>query len=416
MEWSEDMGMAISEYLDIERRIYFMSQSDNPQNQGMRAFLQHPIIAPLIVSLVTVIFVGVATLVVAYISFGIKMEEFSNKLDKLDGINERMVAVETRLGMLDASDLPGNVNGGSNSEEHNSLGYGAHLLSFVVPSLSTQTVITDSWSEINDFENSNSTTSSMRVQNPVAYNRNTQEEYTLDQLIDQKVLLYYTSNGEDVLFYGQFDDEGYYTGDCTTNIYENGNLKLITSANYSRGEILDFMKVFPTTTKAGVDVWAISDRIVEQEHSSGETWYFIRNSAYHQTFELNSVTADDIISAQNFLENMDSALEGYYCGNTSNGQFNDETGDACLIKYFEDGTIRTLYVGQVKNGDFEDNTGNAWMIGKKDIYQANYSYYKGPFSGGLSSTNSKYWINSVSQEWIDEYLQDMTFNCVLRWS
>ena len=69
-----------------------------------------------------------------------------------------------------------------------------------------------------------------------------------------------------------------------------------------------------------------------------------------------------------------------------------------------------------KDGDLEDTTGSAWMIGKKDINQANYSYYKGPFTSGKSSEDSKYWINSVTQEWIDEYLQGMTFNCDLLWS
>lgn len=276
--------------------------------------------------------------------------------------------------------------------------------------------ITNSWSEITDFENSDSATGTMRIQDPVAYNYDTQEEYTLDQLMEQKVLLYYTDDGEDVFFYGQFDDEGYYTGECTTNIYENGDLKLITSANYSRGEMLSFVKVFPTTTKGGVDVWAISDRVVDKEYSNGETWYYVHNFPYQQNFDSNNVIESDIISAQEFLSNCDAVLEGYYCGNTSGGQFNDDTGTACLVKYFEDGTVRTLYVGKIKNGDFEDTSGNAWMIGKKDINQANYSYYKGPFINGKSSENPQYWTESVSQDWIDEYLQDMTFNCNLLWS
>lgn len=103
----------------------------------------------------------------------------------------------------------------------------------------------------------------MCMQNPVAYNYNTQEEYTLDQLVGQKVLLSYANGDEDVFFCGQFDDEGYYVGECTANIYENGSLKLITSANYLHGEMVSFVKLFPTKTKQGVDVWAIMDCVVE---------------------------------------------------------------------------------------------------------------------------------------------------------
>lgn len=114
---------------------------------------------------------------------------------------------------------------------------------------------------------------------------------------------------------------------------------------------------------------------------------------------------NDIISAEEFIEKSGVTLEDYYFGNTSDGHFNDDTGDACLIKYFENGTVKTLYLGKIKDGDFEDTNGDTWMIGKKDINQANYSYYKGPFVNGKSSEDPRYWTNSVTQEWIDEYLQ-----------
>ena len=390
-----------------------------PQNQNVNNFFKHPIIAQVIASLIAALASGVFLLIVGYITFNVKVNVFEDRLAGLEvtlsDIDDRVRALEIDAGRGSSNDSNNN-NPEGRTDPDAPTGFEVITLNCVIPSSLTEAVITDSWSEISDFEDSSGKTTPMQIQDPVAYDRDTQEEYTIGQLLDQKVLLYYENNGEDVFFYGQFDDEGYYTGECITNIYKDGNLKLITNANYSRGEMLSFIKVFPTTTKAGIDVWALSDRVVEKTYSSGETWYYTRNSTYHQSFESDNVTENDIISAEEFIEKSGVTLEGYYFGNTSDGHFNDDTGNACLVKYFENGTVKTLYVGKIKDGDLEDTTGNAWMIGKKDINQANYSYYKGPFINGKSSEDSKYWINSVTQEWIDEYLQGMTFNCELLWS
>lgn len=106
----------------------------------------------------------------------------------------------------------------------------------------------------------------------------------------------------------------------------------------------------------------------------------------------------------------------YYNGNISNGLFNDDTGNAYYVKYFDNGTAETLYMGKIQDGAFEDITENAWMICKNDINRKEYSFYKGPFIGGEALKVSKYWEQFVDQDWIDEYLRDMTFNCDLLWS
>ena len=70
-----------------------------------------------------------------------------------------------------------------------------------------------------------------------------------------------------------------------------------------------------------------------------------------------------IFSADAFEDSLTGYLEGFYSGNTSNGQFNDDTSTAYMVKHFSDGTIKTLYVGNFRNGQFNDTTGNAWMVG-----------------------------------------------------
>lgn len=56
-----------------------------------------------------------------------------------------------------------------------------------------------------------------------------------------------------------------------------------------------------------------------------------------------------------------------------------------MIKYFENGAIRTFYSGNFKNGNFEDTTGNAWYI-TRDVHTP-YMYYKGNFEMGHPTRN-----------------------------
>lgn len=78
------------------------------------------------------------------------------------------------------------------------------------------------------------------------------------------------------------------------------------------------------------------------------------------------------------------------------------------MKFFEDGTVRTLYVGGFENGQFDDQSENAWMIGKLRI-GAEYSYYQGPFKNGVSSQESRYWEEPITVERIEEILTGKKF-------
>lgn len=114
---------------------------------------------------------------------------------------------------------------------------------------------------------------------------------------------------------------------------------------------------------------------------------------------------DDILNVDEFSAQITSTLEGYYCGEISDGQYNDDSGDAYFVKFFEDGTVRTLYVGNFKDGQFNDQTGNAWMIGKLEI-GASYSFYQGPFKNSVSSKDPRYWEEPISTDRIQEILKE----------
>lgn len=249
----------------------------------------------------------------------------------------------------------------------------------------------------------------------IAYSSfNPSKKYSVEQLANQALLLPYTEEGKEVYFYGQLDEDGKWDGHCIVNVYDGDVLSLITDAQYDSGELISCKQAFPDSSTGGQDVWAISERKIEDGYSSGETWRYFRTGDYRKDFTLDDVQVSDIMSADMFREKVCFIQEGYYCGNISNGKYNDDTGNAYLCKYFADGTIRTLYVGEFKNGQFDDHTGNAWMVGKQ-YKGAEYSYYNGPFENGNALKDPEFWNEPLTIEQIEELVDETQFNCELKW-
>jgi len=238
---------------------------------------------------------------------------------------------------------------------------------------------------------------SVQYTSVVAYNAEG-NELTVEDVAQKKLLIPYKENGKECFFYGQLDKHGNWDGECLINIYKDQKLDLITEAVYDSGDLLSFKQAFPNKTarQDGRDVWFFSRRTMKENFSTGETWDYIRNGDYAQTFTYDSVTVEDILSIDDLQLRVAGWLEGYYNGNTSNGAFNDNSGEAYMVKYFEDGTVRTLYTGKFENGNPEDSTNNAWLIGKNNT-ASQYFYYNGPVKNGhpTISYNSKnkdlYW-------------------------
>lgn len=61
----------------------------------------------------------------------------------------------------------------------------------------------------------------------------------------------------------------------------------------------------------------------------------------------------------NFVENQEKRMTQYYVGNTSDSKYNDDTGNAYLIKFDESGNVITLYTGRFRNGQLHDESGDA---------------------------------------------------------
>ena len=191
-------------------------------------------------------------------------------------------------------------------------------------------------------------------------------------------------------------------------------------AQYNDGYLVRSKSVFSYTIKEGQDVWAISDRINNDSYSSGETTLYAWTSDFEQTFVFDTVSPANILSADDIRSRLEaeSYLYAYYYGDISDGFFNDETGTAYMVYFFEDGTVKQLYMGNFKNGTYEDSTGNAWFILRDE--NTDYMFFKGSFSGGRHLRDKNHKFESLgpplSLEEINELIAEKNFNVELVWS
>ena len=242
----------------------------------------------------------------------------------------------------------------------------------------------------------------------------TGDEYATEELVDSRLLIPYREDGKEIFFFGQFNEKNHWDGWCTINVYENHKLVLITDAEYKDGEVGSYEQVFISEDKK---TWLVAKRTHindgENSYNVGETWQYIYED-YNQEFSFLDVSDTDIVSVEEFKKTMNLNLDGYYNGKTAKGFYNDDTGEAYLVKYADDGTVRTLYKGQFENGNFVDTTENAWYITKN--IETDYMYYKGIFRNGHPTKEKDYvFENPISQKRINEIIEGMTFDCELNW-
>ena len=233
--------------------------------------------------------------------------------------------------------------------------------------------------------------------------------YIADELINQTIILTYNDEGKEVYFLGQYDENYRWNGYCVTNAYyPDGTLYGICESNFDDGTRLDYKSFVATDTP---NEWVYSDKICSEESNAGKN--ILYSLVYDRTknFTTTNVRTTDIMYPDDFVNQNNPRVLKYYNGNTVNGKYEDNTGNAYYISFNEDGTIKTLYVGQFSNGTFNDNTGEAWDISYSEESR-NYIYNKGIFKDG-NATNCTSEIYDMDQ--INTLIANRDFDCELKW-
>lgn len=234
------------------------------------------------------------------------------------------------------------------------------------------------------------------------------KEYFADELVNKTILLTYEEENKNVFFLGQYNENYHWNGYCVTNAYyPDDSLYGICESNFEDGKRIDYK----TLVSAKENEWDYYNRISIENINSGTSIKYSFQYNTIKNFTSTNVRASDILYVDNFIEKQDAVMLQYYHGNTSDGKYNDNSGSAYLVKFYEDGTVKTLYVGNFANGTFNDNTNNAWNI----VYAEKlgyYVYHSGIFKNGSAIDNS---IEPITQQQINEKISGYDFDCPLKW-
>lgn len=233
--------------------------------------------------------------------------------------------------------------------------------------------------------------------------------YKAEDLYNTLILTSYKDVENEVYFLGRFNENNHWNGRCIMNVYNGDNLVSIFEGMYDDGELFSYKRV----TEENGDTWVINDRVKEKEYNRGETWKYEKKKEFVKDFTLENVKDKQVMTVDSFLTSIDYRLRSYYNGRTFDGKYKDETGNAYLVKYKEDGNVDILYKGKFINGKFHDQDKDAksWFIswGNDDD---GYYYYIGKFTNGDHGKEPTPW-KPLEQEEIDEIVNPNEYKCLL---
>lgn len=243
-------------------------------------------------------------------------------------------------------------------------------------------------------------------------------------LVGEKLIIPYQENNQEVYFMGQYDENILWNGECLINTYSKNKLVNSTLAQYEHGKRKSYEQIYCEDNEWIYSIRTIIDddmiKSEEEKIKSGDTWKYSKTKDYEQSIDYDSPLEDDFVYPNALKIELDEKLISRYHGNTSNGTYNDDTNSAYIIKFTEDGTVRTLYYGNFKDGDFDDNTKLAWYITRNPETNTNYMYYMGIFEGGNSDSEDKtkcaYFENPLTRGTFNRLLSDKSFDCPMLWA
>lgn len=250
----------------------------------------------------------------------------------------------------------------------------------------------------------------------IAKSYNEDKYYTLKELSGKKILMSYDDDGQTAFFYGQLNKKGCWDGDCILNVYKRNTLKMITEATYSNGKLKNYQQVFMDKNSKSDKLWYVSNRRNKGKYNTGKTWSYYRGKNIVKKFNEKNAKARDILSVSQFKQKYAKKQEGFYCGRTSNGKYNDSTGKAYYFKYNKDGNIRILYQGKFKNGSPNDVSGKAWHVVLGD--DGLYYYHVGVFIDGYIdkktiSNNDK--NKPLNNKELDSFVKKLNITEKIKW-
>ena len=386
--------------------------------------LRKNVLIPLIPSIVTGILTGIVILVGTVFYTSYRVDTLADRVSAIDGKDGKLDKLETKMEDMESdsmnqmeSRLSASISGVEyrvTEDLKEAKDQFTTALGFVKCFPTTGGLSGMPNVNINiELKTSNSNPSWASTQT-IATDADTGEKYQAEELINKRILMPYTEDGTEVYFFGQYNSKKHWDGDCTINVYKDNKLILITDAVYKDGKLQRYKQALPDSNSDGDRVWIISNRVCKEKVNKGVSISYYADELPDKAFDLKSVEIKNIISVREFQASLKSGIEGYYCGDTSNGRYNDGSGKAYMAKYFRDGTTKMLYRGEFHDGSLSDSSNDAWYIVREK--NTDYMYYMGPFENNTAKWKSdKYFQYHLSLKKINELIKGYTFDCSLKW-
>jgi len=237
------------------------------------------------------------------------------------------------------------------------------------------------------------------------------KKYKAKDLYDKPVILSYKENGYLIVFYGQFNDKNHWDGPCVINTYKDDKLYLISETNYIDGQSYSYNEVLSDDK-----LWHVLHVEKIDNYHLGESKRYYKKQEYTKKFKIKSISSSDVITINKFENSFidRSLLEGYYSGEIKDGKYNDDTGNAYLIKFTDKGFVEFLYNGNFVDGYPEDDTNKAWSL-FLDKKAKQYIYYKGDYSNGKKTDTSPKSNKYISITKIKSLISNKEYNIKLKW-
>lgn len=235
-------------------------------------------------------------------------------------------------------------------------------------------------------------------------------EYTSGELQDKDIVTMYSEGEKEIYFLGKYNKNNCWDGECTLNVYKNNELVTIFEGEYDDGNLKKYKRI--SCDQKGQ--WTVASRTDYDEYTDGETWNYHKTKSFSQKINAEEFGKSEILTVDDILENLDEKLISYYNGKTSGGYYNDDTGDAYLVKYDDSGNVRYLYKGIMKDGYGNDsrNDADSWAFIWGDANDG-YHYHKGKFEDSHPRKTGKDWQYPKDQDFINSIINPDDFNCPL---
>lgn len=274
---------------------------------------------------------------------------------------------------------------------------------------------TASMSEISVESNSVSRTSAPLDSSSVLGTNVEGKQCITSDYVNETILLTYKENDKEIYFLGQFNENYHWDGYCIINAYHlDGTLYGICESNYKDGEKVDYESF---VQEENTDNWIYSKRKCEEGYNTGinKTYQYV--STDKKSFTQENARFSDVLTVEPYLQEHYMALKSEYTGRTSEGIYNDTTGNAYYISFYKDQSVKTLYQGNVIDGKFDDDSGQAWQIACNRENNTKYLYYCGIFEDGSMKDkgNSNRIQVDLSQNDIQKILQEKNCTLDLQW-